>query len=371
MQVAAETRSFARAEVVLNIVGEIELSGRHIGRLAKEVGTRLAEQQRQRVIDHRHKKLAVAVNNPPELGVVEFDGGRIRTRKENQGSGTHEPAWRESKNALFLRMKSNSHASDPAPQLPDSLLNRRHVKRLVQEMAGVATGVEDDPQDEPSETTSSSYYEPPKRLMRTSLSSLANSEQFGKLMAAEAHRKGFFRAKRKAFLGDGMKCNWTIQRKHFADFVPIVDFIHVLSYLYKAAMSIGDGEEFGWGICLEWAAACWQGRAVAVIAELACWLDQHPPPNDGETLPEDDPRYIVGRAHTYLTNNCDRMNYPSYRKEGLPVTSALMESFIKEINYRVKGSEKFWNDPTGADAILALRAATLSEDDRLEKILTE
>ncbi len=27
------------------------------------------------------------------------------------------------------------------------------------------------------------------------------------------------------------------------------------------------------------------------------------------------------------------------------LTSTLMESLIKEMNYRVKGSEKFWNNP--------------------------
>ena len=63
------------------------------------------------------------------------------------------------------------------------------------------------------------------------------------------------------------------------------------------------------------------------------------------------------------------MDCPRYRQLGLPLTSALMESCIKEINYRVKGSEKFWNNPSGADAILALKAASLSEDNRLENCL--
>jgi hypothetical protein len=42
-----------------------------------------------------------------------------------------------------------------------------------------------------------------------------------------------------------------------------------------------------------------------------------------------------------------------------------MESLVKEINYRVKGTEMFWNDPEGVEAILQVRAAALSEDDRL------
>ncbi len=63
------------------------------------------------------------------------------------------------------------------------------------------------------------------------------------------------------------------------------------------------------------------------------------------------------------------MDYPHYRRLGLPVTSALMESLVKEVNYRVKGTEMFWNDPEGAEAILQVRAATLCDDDRLGRYL--
>ena len=44
---------------------------------------------------------------------------------------------------------------------------------------------------------------------------------------------------------------------------------------------------------------------------------------------------------------------------------AWMESLVKEMNYRVKGSEMFWNDPEGAEAILQVRAAALRHDGRL------
>ena len=85
---------------------------------------------------------------------------------------------------------------------------------------------------------------------------------------------------------------------------------------------------------------------------------------------EEDPRRRVQAAVTYLTNNQSRMDYPRYRREGLPLTSSLMESLVKEINWRVKGSEKFWNDPDGATPMLALTAAALSDDSRLESALT-
>ena len=47
-----------------------------------------------------------------------------------------------------------------------------------------------------------------------------------------------------------------------------------------------------------------------------------------------------------------------------------MESFVKEMNYRVKGTEMFWNNPDGIEAILQIRAAALCDDHRLTTRLT-
>ncbi len=40
---------------------------------------------------------------------------------------------------------------------------------------------------------------------------------------------------------------------------------------------------------------------------------------------------------------------------------------IKEVNYRVKGTEEFRNHLECAEAILQVRAAILRDDDRLER----
>ncbi len=61
------------------------------------------------------------------------------------------------------------------------------------------------------------------------------------------------------------------------------------------------------------------------------------------------------------------MNYPSYRTQGLPVNSCLIESTIKQLHQRVKGSEKFWSRPDSAEAILQVRAALLCDDNRLSR----
>ena len=84
-----------------------------------------------------------------------------------------------------------------------------------------------------------------------------------------------------------------------------------------------------------------------------------PPPQAADT----DARKVVKDALGYVTNNRARMDYPRYRRLGLPTSSAPVESTIKQLNRRVKGSEKFWVSG-GAEALLQLRAAYLSEDDR-------
>jgi hypothetical protein len=68
----------------------------------------------------------------------------------------------------------------------------------------------------------------------------------------------------------------------------------------------------------------------------------------------------------YLRNNAGRMRYDEYRRQGLPIMTSAVESVIKLINKRVKGSEKFWSEP-GAEAILQLRADYLSETEIMSR----
>jgi hypothetical protein len=52
-------------------------------------------------------------------------------------------------------------------------------------------------------------------------------------------------------------------------------------------------------------------------------------------------------------------------RAGLPVTSSLAESLVKQVSKRVKGTEKSWNEGPSDDAILRIRAAGISDGDRL------
>jgi len=184
------------------------------------------------------------------------------------------------------------------------------------------------------------------------------------MMAAEADSRGFYRAAKRAFVCDGLPYNWTIQQTHFPGFTPILDFVHAVEHIYAAARCVRHDQEEIWRLHLQWTDACWKGHVREVISELLAEQQRigEPPPDADEK----DPRKIIAAAISYFQNNATRMDYPTYRCEGLPVTSALMESFVKELNRRVKGTEKFWNDGPSGEAILQVRAAALCNDDRLQ-----
>jgi hypothetical protein len=94
-------------------------------------------------------------------------------------------------------------------------------------------------------------------------------------------------------------------------------------------------------------------------------------PPQGEELDEEDPRRLGAEALSVLTNNQGRMDYPRSRRDGLPVTSSLVESLVGELNAPVKGREKCWNRPEGATPNLQVRAGVLSDDDRRTRRLAQ
>jgi hypothetical protein len=109
----------------------------------------------------------------------------------------------------------------------------------------------------------------------------------------------------------------------------------------------------------KWLRWAWSGQVKELLAGLSAASERLGKPQDD--CSEDDPRKVVADALGYVRNNRQRMDYPRYRRLGLPISSAGVESTIKRINRRVKASDKFWIEG-GAEAMLQLRAAHLSED---------
>ena len=351
---AGVTSSFDVAEEALKVVGEISISDRQINKLTSEIGQQMARDRDARTQQYVNQPLprqARCVEVPVDLAAVFCDGGRMRTRQPDQGRGIHQPHWRETKNAAFHRMQSRSFEADPQPDLPDCFRNQAYVEKLVHGLKSLKKeGSEEESETQQGSSPAAASGDglaqelpswQPETLFRTCVSSLATSEEFGPMMAAEADGRGFFTARKQAFVGDGLGYNWSIQQRWFPRFVPITDFVHVAEYLYTAAKAIHADAPSRWRQYVDWASACWQGRVSDVLVELDRWQQQLGPPPEGPQVPEHDPRRILHSTVTYLTNNRGRMDYTRYRREGLPVTSSLAESLVKQVSKRVKGTEKF------------------------------
>ena len=358
-------------------LAEVALSGRQLGRIAHEVGEQLEESRDQRVADFQAHRLVPETDVAPKLVVVSIDGGRYQTRSQGQGPGAHEVAWREDKVADLVTMSTRSHAEDPHPELPRCFTQKKGVVELVRGITsqGALADVIDPTAEEsvpltvfePAQDPAEASW-PPEPLVRTCEATTRDSEAFGPMVAAEAKRRNFFAATSRVFLGDGGLWIWKIHRIFFPSFEPIVDFVHALTYVYLASRAIGGGTEATWQRYLGWATACWQGRVAEVLGELRLALEAIPRPRESREEKPLDPYYVVSKTIGYLEHNEPRMDYPRYRREGLPIMSGRVESLIKQFNRRVKGTEKSWNEGQ-AEMILQLRAAQLSEDDRLSKHL--
>ena len=368
---SAHVSSYAIGAELLEKLADISISSRHLNNLTAKIGAELGEDRDARTAAYFQQPLPRTARRAEmliSLATVSIDGGRMQTRLDGGGVGVHDPHWRESKNALFLRMNGVQFTDDPHPELPACFADQHRMKTLLPGIEPDGEPPEDDGKEAcraASGTRRESRRWRPEALFRTCLSSLASSEQFGPMMAAEADSRGFYLAEKRAFIGDGLAYNWTIQQTHFPTFTPILDFVHAVEHVYAAARQLRSDHEELWQLHLQWTEACWQGRVREVISQLRAEQQRigEPPPDAAEN----DPRKIIAETIGYFENNAQRMNYPTYRCEGLPVTSALMESFVKELNQRVKGTEKFWNDGPSGEAILQVRAAALCDDDRLQR----
>lgn len=352
--------SFGRSSDHLRQLADLDISSERIRRATHRVG-RVRVQQRERFIrEFLKKSLPIqsfgtpANAKAPTLACVMADGGRYQMldRKRPTDDSEH---WKESRIATFLDLEHTAYETDPIPDLPDFLRSVSIAKRLaeigrVPGKNGQATERRDKPKEKP--------WPRPKIVNKTMVASTMCWEEFGAAMASQAWYTGFSRAKAKVFVSDGSSAIEKVQRRFFSHYVSVLDLMHALSYALTAARASTDDDANAWHRYVEWAEAIWQGRVTSVIASLRNLQKvMGDPPKDAAN---DDPREVVRRSFVYYSNHQSRMDYPKYRRQGFPITSAVMESSVKQINQRVKGSDKFWSSG-GAEAILTLRADYLSD----------
>jgi hypothetical protein len=259
--VGGSSKSFAVATKMFHLLTNLKVSQRTINNKTIAIGGELkaardalTDAHFSRPVTQRSRVTEPAVS----LAVAQVDGGRMQTRQMNCGSGVHHPHWRESKNAGLFRMTGKTFKNDPHPQLPSCFTSPK-------QMAGLLHGTGD---LSPSDQAKPDLSWRPKSLVRTCLSSLCSSDRFGEMMGGEAEQRGLYRADRRAFLGDGLAYNWTIQQTHFETFTPILDFIHPIERLHELSRVLFEDADEAWQNCGKWIELCWQGDVTEVIGML-------------------------------------------------------------------------------------------------------
>ena len=382
--------SFALASDALWQLAEIDVATKQVERRTQQIGTercveRDAETEAYLALPLVERKGVPSGVTAPDVAVAMMDGGRLQILDRAQASdeavsaqkkGTH---WREDKVGLLASMASKNGEVDPCPTLPQHFVDAGRIEPLVKEIKANAKSkavgdgscdrgmsASDNGMSAPSSSVVESEYAAPEVVERSVVATKQDAHRFGELLACAAWQRGFYGSSRKAFLGDGSSANWGVWERHFSSFTPIVDFIHALMYVYQGAMA---GRSFaeGWSYYATWIASLWSGDVAAVIAGLAAWqaVLGEPEESDGEASP----RMKLAESLGYFRNQQERMKYGEYRRAGLPITTSHVESTIKRMNQRVKGTEKFWSEP-GSEAILQLRADLLSETQPLRAFWT-
>lgn len=365
--------SFSQASRDLATLSELTIRAERVRRACRHVGgDRIVVQQ---VLQEafQSKPLPEQIHGKPtqveapEIACVMCDGGRYQLLDRSVRQPRHRSArkgehWRESRIGLLLSISGQRHGSDPQPRLPPELCYAAMAEKLSD--IGKTGAKLDSPEEtvlaEETSTAASNGLVGPTLVHRNVVASRQSWEAFGPLLASQAWYRGFAAATRKVFVSDGSATIEKLQQTHFSHYISVLDILHALSYGLAAARAISRDEASAERTYDRWAEKIWAGRVDIVIDELTAYGSKFGEPPPGAS--SDDPREVIRKSRVYYENHACRMNYPHYRCQGFPLTSSLMESMVKQVSRRVKGTEKFWSSP-GGEAILRLCGEHLSDEE--------
>lgn len=290
----------------------VDWDGKQIQRWVQAMGERLLGQQQAEVEALQRGVRPQGPPNDPRLLVIGMDGGRVQGREKNPDT---QSRWREDKVLTISRYQPGDGGDrDPVCQ---------------------AT---------------------------TYLATMKECRAFGVLARLEAERRGIRQAPQALVIGDGAAWIDTIHQEHFSPHVRIVDYYHAVEHLHDVAGAVYPHQEKRRRkLASRLETLLWRGQVAGILKVLHAAARKLGPPR--ATDPADHPCRVAAQNVGYFEKHQTHMNYPAYRQRGWPIGSGVTESGVKQFNKRVKGTEQFWTDE-GVEAILALRALWLSDDDR-------
>ena len=184
----------------------------------------------------------------------------------------------------------------------------------------------------------------------TYVSTMGPVEEFGPLLRQEAIRRGLGQAQKVVFLVDGAEALENMGHLNFKDAIQIVDFYHGADHAGEVVAALLGGKEH----------PEYKARRSRWVRRLLG--------NGVKNLIEETRQECAGKPQAqavyeelgYFVHNLERMQYRTFRRQGLFIGSGVIEAGCKTvIGSRCKQSGMFWSTP-GAENILALRSVYAS-----------
>jgi hypothetical protein len=270
---STQSGSYEEAAEDLRAYTGLRLKGRHFGRLVREVIPSLRQAQAAQP--------AVAGSGIPLLYLASDGTGVAMRREELAGVRGRQP---------------------------DGRARTREVK-LGCVFTQTSLNEEGEPVRDPDSTTYVGTFEDCRHL--------------GGLLRAEAFRRGYARAVRTVYLGDGAPWIWENARLNFPDAVQILDFYHASEHAgVLAAALLGAGAP-AQALQHRWCQQMKETSSAPMVSEAQQGLAAR------RALLEAEARQSVEREIGYFQTNAARTRYGDFRAQGYFIGSGVVEAGCK------------------------------------------
>jgi hypothetical protein len=178
------------------------------------------------------------------------------------------------------------------------------------------------------------------------------SEEFGRRIYTRAMQSGYERAAERIVIADGAEWIWREVSNHLNESIKIVDYWHACEHIHDLAQALyGEGNPRG----RRWAREHSDKLRNKGPGCLLRAIKRRKARDERE-------REALRLEFGYFRKYRRYMNYPAYRARGMMIGSGPVESACKVIvGQRLKQAGMRWTRE-GADAVLAVRTALLSND---------
>ena len=307
LAVVGQATPFDQGRKQMQLLAGMEVTTKAVERTAEAIGGDIAAQEQKQIQKAVQLDLPVVVGEPIPIQYIQIDGTGVPVTKAERGLGKvqGEPAHTREVKLGCVFTQTNWDKEGFAIRDPDS-------------------------------TTYTGAIEP--------------AADFGKRIYLEAWNRGWSRAEKKVFIGDGAEWIWNIADEHFPGAIQIVDLFHARQHLWDLVRLLYPGDD----VCQkQWILRHQPKLDTGKIEKLVGFI---------RSIDSSSPELTESiRKHAdYFEKNAARMRYPEFRRQHLFVGSGVIEAGCKTvIGSRLKQSGMFWT-VNAANAIIALRCSVLN-----------